>query len=102
MVNVLSYSIFAYNESHYRIEGHNSYRSIRADVEGICILYIYVALAPIAVWIWNIEVRNDRLATESASGKLLIVQNHTTGLIKIYSLLQPPLRADIIFEELIF
>jgi hypothetical protein len=41
MVNVLSYSIFAYNESHYRIEGHNSYRNIRDDVEGICIYYIY-------------------------------------------------------------
>ena len=67
------------------------------------LIYIrYVALAPIAVWIWNVEVRNDRLATESASGKLIIVQNHTTGLMKIYSLLQPPLRADIIFEKLIF
>jgi hypothetical protein len=59
-------------------------------------------LPSIAVWIWTVEVRNDRLATESASGKLLIVQNHTTGLMKIYSLLQPPLCADIIFEELIF
>ena len=96
MVNVLSYGIFAYNESHYRIEDHNSHISIRTAVEG------NMHLAPIAVWIWNVEVRNDRLATESASGKLIIVQNHTTGLMKIYSLLQPPLRADIIFEELIF
>jgi hypothetical protein len=40
------------------------------------LIYIrYVDLAPIAVWIWNVEVRNDRLTTESASGKLIIVQN---------------------------
>ncbi len=45
------------------------------------LIYIrYIDLASIAVWIWTVEVRNDRQATESARGKLLIVQNLTIGL----------------------
>jgi hypothetical protein len=48
------------------------------------IYIIYVDLASIAVLDWTVEeVRNDRLATESASEKLLTVQNPTAGLMKI-------------------
>jgi hypothetical protein len=46
------------------------------------------------------EVRSDRLAAESASKKLLTVQNPTTGLMKIlFAAAEPSLGADIIFEE---
>jgi hypothetical protein len=44
---------------------------------------IYVDLAPIAVLIWTVVVRNGRWTTGSANGKLLTGQNRTARLMKI-------------------
>ena len=44
---------------------------------------IYVDLAPIAVLIWTVVVRNGRWTTGSANGKLITDHNRTARLMKI-------------------